>query len=144
MSRDDFEYPDRAGYPDGSGFLDEGTALRPEDGGSIGFRAPSADAETEIVVRDDRDASEYQALIGNRMVGLIRYARLDGSPVLLRATFVEPGQRGLGIATALIARVLDDLRDRGEPFAVECPQVRAYLNTHRGYDHLVVSTPAPN
>ncbi len=143
MPRDTFEYPDRAGYPDGTGFLDEGTALRPGDGGSLEFWRPSAEADTEIVVRDDRDTSEYQAFIGNRVVGLIRYARRDGSPVLLRATFVEPGQRGLGVATALIARVLDELRDREEPFEVECPQIRAYLQAHPEYRDLVVPSPQP-
>ena len=138
MTRGDTEYPDRAGYPDGTGFLDEGTALRAGDGGSLEFRLPSADAETEIVVRDNAPASEYQALIGNRVVGLIRYRRPDAGPVVLEQTFVEPVQRGLGIASALIARVLDGFRDRGERFAVECRQVGAYLLAHPEYADLVV------
>ena len=143
MSRSDIEYPDRAGYPDGNGFLDEGTALRQDDGGSLEFTTPSADAATEIVVRDDQDASEFQAVIGNRVVGIIKYVRLGNSPVLLKATFVEPGQRGLGISSALIAHVLDGFRNRGQRFAVECRQIRAYLNAHPQYADLEVHDGRP-
>ncbi|MFC0681041.1 GNAT family N-acetyltransferase [Lysobacter korlensis] len=143
MARDAFEYPDVAGYPDGSGFLDQGTALSPEDGGSLEYTTPSAEAETEFVVRDDVAAFEFQALIGRRVVGLIRYAGRDSGPLVLRSTFVEPVQRGRGIATALIAHVLDDLRDRGQRVAVECGQIRGFIDAHPEYRDLVVPASPP-
>lgn len=144
MPRNEFEYLDVAGYPDGSGFLDQGTALTAVDGGSLEFTTPSAEAETEFVVRDDATAHEFQAFIGRHVVGVIRYAiSMDGGPMVLRSTFVEPVQRGLGIATALIAHVLDDLRDRGQLVTVECRQIRDFIDEHREYRALLAPSAPP-
>jgi len=139
MSRDSFEYPDTAGYPDGTGFLDEGTAEQVTRGaGSAEFVTPSAEAPDDLRVIDVPDAEEYRAIIGDREVGVIRYSRADGAPTVLQSTFVDPELRGQGIATAFIVHVLDELRQRGESIVVECPMIRRYIAAHGEYADIVV------
>jgi len=133
MSRDSIEYPDAAGYPDGMGFLDEGTAAAGDGGGSAELVEPSADSDFELRVLDDPATEEYRALIGDREVGVIRYARLGGSPTVLRSTYVDPQLRGYGIGTAFIAHVLDARRETGEKVVVECPMIRHFLEQHPEY-----------
>ncbi len=133
MSPDRIEYPDAAGYPDGMGFLDEGTAAAGEGAGSSEFVLPSADSDVELRVLDDPATEEYRALIGDREVGVIRYAHLHGSPTVLRSTYVDPQLRGYGIGTAFIAHVLDARRDAGEKVIVECPMIRGFIDQHPEY-----------
>lgn len=132
-SRDGLEYPDAAGYPDGMGFLDEGTAATGEGAGSAEFVMPSTDSDLELRVLDDTETEEYRALIGDREVGVIRYARLGGSPTVLRSTYVDPQLRGYGIGTAFIAHVLDARRETGEKVVVECPMIRGFIRQHPEY-----------
>lgn len=132
MSREN-EYPDAAGYPDGMGFLDEGTAATGDGGGSSEFVVPSADSDVELRVLDDTATEEYHALIGDREVGVIRYSRLGGSPTVLRSTYVDPQLRGYGIGTAFIAHVLDARRESGEKVVVECPMIRHFIDLHPEY-----------
>ena len=139
MSRDSFEYPDTAGYPDGMGFLDEGTARQLAEGsGSAEFVTPSADAPGDLRIVDIAEAGEYRAVVGDREVGVIRYTRGDGPPTVLHSTFVDPELRGFGIATAFIVHVLDERRARGETVVVECPVIRRYLEHHSEYADIVV------
>lgn len=139
MSRDDLEYPDTAGYPDGTGFLDEGTAREVTEGaGSAEFVTPSAEAPSDLRIVDDPGTEEYRAVIGDREVGVIRYARLEGSPTVLRSTYVDPELRGFGIATAFIVHVLDERRERGEQVVVECPVIRRFVEEHAEYADVVV------
>lgn len=56
--REPIEYPDEAGYPDGTGFLDEGTAphdTAPE-AASTDDTAPSLDAVAAFADTDEEDA----------------------------------------------------------------------------------------
>ncbi|WP_157981578.1 GNAT family N-acetyltransferase [Protaetiibacter intestinalis] len=139
MSADSFEYPDAAGYPDGMGFLDEGTTPgRAPSVGSAQFLTPSAEADVDLRVVDDSATEEYHAVIGDREVGVIRYSRLSGSPTVLRSTYVDPQLRGLGIGTAFVAHVLDERRERGERVIVQCPMIRAFVESHREYADVVV------
>lgn len=137
------EYPDEAGYPDGKGFLDEGTA--PAGGAATGDDAlqddiqqdpPSADAEGEVGVRRDEERDAYVADVDGKTVATLTYRR-DGERLVLVDTVVLPSMRGRGIAAALIADTLDDIRDRGERIAVECPVVRDYISHNAEYAELV-------
>ncbi len=138
MPRESFEYPDTAGYPDGTGFLDEGTASELAAAGSVEFLTPSAEAEVDLRVLDDTVTEEYRAIIGDREVGVIRYAHLGEGPTVLRSTYVDPQLRGFGIGTAFIAHVLDDRVARGERVIVECPMIRRFVETHGEYADVVV------
>lgn len=135
-----FEYPDTAGYPDGTGFLDEGTAgtqtlastadaLRDAD-------RPSADADSEVRVRRDDGTRQYNATMGGRAVGDIRYDEVEGRVVVLSTTVV-PEFRGRGLGEELIAYALDDIRERGMHVTVYCPLVTTFLTNNRQFSDLI-------
>jgi predicted GNAT family acetyltransferase len=133
------EYPDAAGYPDGTGWLDEGTAAVVDEVTADALRVadrPSADADADIEVHR-RDAEHvYAAVIEGIDVASLRFDEVEDRVVLV-ATSVVPGFRGRGIAANLIADVLDDLRDRGRPITVRCPAVAAFLRGNPEYADLV-------
>ena len=131
MSRDSVRYRDIAGYPDGMGFLDQGTAAR-EFMASAAFSAPSAESDDELSVVIDEARSEYRAMLGDQPIGVIRFASTGGETTL-RSTYVDPALRGRGIATSFIAHVLDDRRAAGERLVVECPLIRNYIALHPEY-----------
>jgi uncharacterized protein len=84
MRPERFEYPDNAGYPDGTGFLDEGTASFAAES-LLGDEpdVPSVDVADDIVV--DVEASAYRAMRAGQEVAVMRVAR-DGTTVTLRTT----------------------------------------------------------
>ena len=134
-----FEYPDAAGYPDGAGFLDEGTAALVDEVMADALRQvdrPSADADAEVEVHRRDDEHAYVATIEGRDIASLTFDEVDGRIVLI-TTKVLPDFRGRGLATDLIADVLDDLRDRGMPLTVRCPVVKAFMEGNRQYADLL-------
>ena len=128
-----FEYADRAGYPDGSGTLDEGTAALVDEVTADALRdvdTPSEDAEAEIEVHRYDDPGVFAATLAGREIATVRFD-VDGDRITLITTTVEPEFRGRGIATELIADVLDDLRDAGTQLTVLCPVVTAFIDCAR-------------
>lgn len=137
------EYSDEAGYPDGKGFLDEGTASADEADTresalqeDIQQDPPSSEAEAEVGVRRDEERDAYVADVDGATVATLTY-RHDGDRIVLVDTVVLPSMRGRGIAAALIGDTLDDIRDRGERIAVECPVVADYIARNPEYAELV-------
>ena len=124
-----FEYPDEAGYPDGAGFLDEGTAALVDEVVADAVRdvdRPSTDSETEIDVHRDDERGVYLASMGELEVANLRFDETDGR-VAVHTMTVAPEFRGRGIATALIADALDDIRARGQHVTVYSPVVVAFI-----------------
>ena len=75
-----YEYPDAAGYPDGAGTLDEGTAALVDEVTADALRdvdTPSEDADAEIAVHRHDDRGVYAATLGGREIATVRYD-LDG------------------------------------------------------------------
>jgi predicted GNAT family acetyltransferase len=135
-----FEYPDRSGYPDGAGVLDEGTVALIDEVTAQALRSvdrPSADADAEVAVHRIAERQVYAATIDGREVASLRYATGDGTVVVLTTT-VDADFRGRGIATALIADALDDLRRTGESLIVRCQVVAAFIETNPQYADLAV------
>ena len=134
-----YEYPDSAGYPDGAGFLDEGTKALRND--SIpdphrDFDLPSADAESEVAVHRDDVEQIYAATIQERAVASIRFEQVDDRVIVLK-TSVVPEFRGRGIAGELIADALDDIRGRGLHVTVFCPLVAAFISQNQQFADLI-------
>lgn len=133
------EYPDAAGYPDGTGFLEEGTAALVDEvtaGAVRDVDRPSADAASEIEVHRRDDEHVYAATIDGIELASIRYDEVDGRIVVL-TTAVVPEFRGRGIAADLIADTLDDLRERGRRITVLCPVVAAFIVGNPQYANLL-------
>lgn len=134
-----FEYPDSAGYPDGTGTLDEGAKALLEDETKDALRSvdrPSVDADTEITVHHDQNTHIYTAMTRGRELASLRYREVAGRIVVLTTT-VNPEFRGRGIATELIASALDDIRKRGMLVSVYCPLVASFMNGNQQYADLV-------
>lgn len=134
-----FEYPDAAGYPDGRGVLDEGTAQLVDEVTASAVRGvdePSADSDVEIVVRRVEDRGVFSATIDGREVANVRY-QSEGDRIIVLTTTVLPEFRGRGIATALIADALDDIREDGLGLVVHCPVVAAFIGSNSQYADLV-------
>ena len=134
-----YEFPDAAGYPDGSGFLDEGTAMLLTD--SDPHQAndpalPSNDGGAEVELHRDDVQRRYVATVGAREVGNIRYDEVDGRVVVVK-TSVLPTFRGRGIATELIAYALRDIRVRGMRITVYCPLVAAFIEGNQQFADLI-------
>jgi predicted GNAT family acetyltransferase len=119
------EYPDEAGYPDGMGFLDEGTKQHAE---------PTSDYEIEVF-KDDT-LHKYNAVLGEYDVGSLTYDYVGGRIVLLQTVVINTF-RHHGIATELISRVLDDIRSTGRKITIICPIVREFIDLHPEYEGLV-------
>ncbi|UOQ87761.1 N-acetyltransferase [Agromyces endophyticus] len=135
------EYPDSAGYPDGNGFLDEGTVAVVDEATTRDVREvdrPSADADSEVRVLHHADQQVYAAIISGRQIATFRYD-VVGDRIIVLTTTVAPEFRGRGIAADLIADALDDLRERGLPLTVRCPVVAAFIARNPQYADLVVT-----
>ena len=133
------EYPDAAGYPDGHGFLDEGTARLVDEVTSGEVRdldLPSTDADDEVAVLHRADEQRFVAMLGDREIAAMFYHDKGGRYVIYH-TYVEPAFRGRGIAADFIADVLDDIREMGMPITPVCPVVAAFIASDSRYADLV-------
>ncbi|MFF1876658.1 GNAT family N-acetyltransferase [Leifsonia sp. NPDC058230] len=130
--RDDFEYPDEAGYPDGVGTLSQDQAVLIDEVTDD----PHAPAFEFAVVNDEKTSS-YSAIVGDTEIAGLPYNVAGDDRLVLLATSVFPEFRQQGIATELIRRVLDDVRAHGKTVTVMCPIVRAFIERNPEYLDLV-------
>jgi predicted GNAT family acetyltransferase len=93
----------------------------------------------EPTVRDDPEASRYEIVDGDRVLGVAAYER-RGDTVVFTHTEVDPdaGQSGLG--GTLVRGALDDVRARGGSVIPQCPFVRGWIERHREYADLVAES----
>lgn len=127
-TRNSDEYPDEAGYPDGAGFLSEDQHALVDEVGAPQPDQPGID----FYIVDNESTSTYEAISGDTLLGGITYER-QGDTVTLLATSVYPEFRHQGVSSALIRRVLDQLRSQGERIVPACPVVRAFIRNHPEY-----------
>jgi hypothetical protein len=93
----------------------------------------------DVVEVADRRRFEARAADGT-VVGRADYERM-GSVLAFTHTEVEPELEGQGIASALVAGALDQVRDSGRTVIAYCPYVRAWLRRHPDYQDLVAASP---
>ncbi len=128
--RYEFEYPDEAGYPDGVGTLTQDQKVLIDE--VIDQEKPAFDFG---VVNNEEDGI-YEAFVGDRSIGGVSYT-LTTNRIVLRSAAVYPEFRHQGVATELIRRVLDDLRNHGRTVTNMCPIVRTFIEKHPEYAELV-------
>jgi uncharacterized protein len=83
-------------------------------------------------VRDNPDELRYEAWVGDRLAGTIRYT-LDGDTITLVHTEVEPEFEGHGVGNELVRQALDTERARGRKVRPLCPFVAAFIRRHPDY-----------
>lgn len=128
-----YEYPDEAGYPDGTGTLSQDqVVLIDELAGD-----PHAPAfEFEVV--NEPETGTYDAIVGDREIGSLTYDVVNGEDrLVLLATSVFPEFRNQGIASELIRRVLDDIRAHDMTVTILCPIVHTFIERNPEYADLV-------
>jgi predicted GNAT family acetyltransferase len=133
MATADFEYPDEAGYPDGVGTLTQDQVVL------IGEVRDDHSPTITFFVSRNEPIETYEAISGDTIIGGLTYNVADANRLVLVAAAVFPEYRGQGVATELIRRVLDDIRDRGNTVTVQCPIVRAFIDRNPEYNDLVDS-----
>ncbi|HEX7835204.1 MAG TPA: GNAT family N-acetyltransferase, partial [Pseudolysinimonas sp.] len=86
----------------------------------------------------DAERGRYRALLGTRQVAVM-HAKADDGVVAITAVIVDPTLRGRGLATDLIAHVLDELRAAGSKVIPACPEVVRFIEHHPDYADLVAA-----
>jgi predicted GNAT family acetyltransferase len=129
-SHPDFEYPDEAGYPDGTGTLTQDQVVL------IDEVAARQSAPAHLYFENDEKTGTFEALIGDTEVGNLPY-NVAGDRLVLLATSVFPEFRNQGIATELIRHVLDEVRAQGKTVTIFCPIVRTFIEHNPEYADLV-------
>jgi len=135
VERYSFEYPDEAGYPDGTGFLSEDQKTLIDQVTDAG--QDSSDIPFSVV--EDTAAGAYRAVTGDTAVGEITFTT-DGDRVTLVSTRVLDEFTQHGVATELIRRVLDLIADQGRTVTIRCPIVRTFIDRNPQYEALVDTT----
>lgn len=130
-ARFQFEYPDDAAYPDGTGALtqDQKTLID-----QVLDTEEKPDFDFFLV--NDKENGIYKAIVGDTEIGGITYS-LTGDRVVLLAAFVFPEFRNQGFATEMIRQVLDDVRAQEKTTTIICPIVRTFIDSHPQYQDLV-------
>jgi predicted GNAT family acetyltransferase len=86
----------------------------------------------EISVRNNAAASQYEAVLHGKVVGLAAY-RLSGNRVIFTHTEVDPELGGRGVGATLAKHALDDVVAAGKTITPRCPFIAAYLRKHPSY-----------
>jgi quinol monooxygenase YgiN/predicted GNAT family acetyltransferase len=125
-------------FPDARGQASGGAATG--DAAPATAAAGSADAAhagpPNLVVRDNPESQTYDALVGDEIAGTMLYEH-EGPRLVLTHTAVQNRFQHQGIATALIAAALDDIRAKGTKITILCPLVNHFIDDHPQYADLI-------
>jgi uncharacterized protein len=91
---------------------------------------------TDITVRNNTESGSYDAMLGERVVGMIVYER-RGSRMIFRYTIVEPEFRRHGVGTTLVRAALDDLLANGMALTNYCGFTADFITGNPSYAGLL-------
>ena len=91
---------------------------------------------SEVTVRNNPEASRYEALLDGEVVGLADY-RLSGQTMEITHTETDAGHQGRGIAGQVVRTALDDAREKGLSVIPTCPYVENWISEHPDYQDLL-------
>jgi predicted GNAT family acetyltransferase len=80
------------------------------------------ESSRELDVINDAERGRWIAALGAEAIGELTY-RFVGGKVVLLSTWVNPAYRNHRVATELVARVLDEIRETGKKITIICPVV---------------------
>ena len=90
----------------------------------------------ELDVINDAEHGRWVAALGADAIGELPY-RFVGGRVVLLSTWVDPAYRRNRVATELVARVLDEIRESGKKITVICPVVGEFIARNPQYLDLI-------
>lgn len=132
---------DQLQFSDYGEWLDEGTAalvdtIAEDARAQEAASRPVRGSDYELDITHDADLAVYRAWLNSDEVAILTY-KIVGHRFVLLSTSVVPAFRKHGIATELIAHVLDDVRGSGRTVTVICPAVREFVDHHPQYQDLL-------
>lgn len=83
----------------------------------------------ELTIVDNANVRRYEARLGEDLAGWVDYGRVRDRLVAIH-TEVLPEFGGRGIASALVRRVLDDVRAAGGTITPRCPFFVSHFERH--------------
>ena len=90
----------------------------------------------DMDVINDSERGRWIALLGTEAIGELTY-RFVGGRVVLLSTWVNHAYRNRRVATELIHRVLDEIRDTGKKITIICPVVGEFIGRNPEYLDLI-------
>jgi predicted GNAT family acetyltransferase len=90
----------------------------------------------ELDVTNDTEHGRWIATIGADAIAELTY-RFVGGRVVLLYTWVDPVYRRHRVATELVARVLDEIRESGKKITIICPVVGEFIARNPEYLDLI-------
>jgi predicted GNAT family acetyltransferase len=91
---------------------------------------------SEVNVINNAERGRWIAALGAEELGELTY-RFVGGRVVLLSTWVTPAYRDHGVATELVARALDEIRESGKTITVICPFVGEFIARNPEYLDLI-------
>jgi predicted GNAT family acetyltransferase len=88
------------------------------------------------VITDNTEQHRYEIRVDGELAGFVQYRRRTGLIALIH-TEIDQRFEGRGLASQLIAGVLDEARAAGVSVLPFCPFVNSYIERHREYVELV-------
>jgi uncharacterized protein len=88
------------------------------------------------VITDNPDQHRYEIRVSDELAGFVQYRRREGLIALIH-TEIDSRFEGRGLASQLIAGVLDEARAGSVRVLPFCPFVNGYISRHRSYVDLV-------
>jgi predicted GNAT family acetyltransferase len=88
------------------------------------------------VIVDDPEQHRYEIRVSDELAGFVQYRRREGLIALIH-TEIETRFEGQGLASQLIAGVLDEARAAGVWVLPFCPFVNGYISRNPSYTDLV-------
>jgi uncharacterized protein len=90
----------------------------------------------EPTVRNDAEASRYEIVEGDRVLGIAAYHH-RGDTLVFTHTEVDKDSGHSGLGSTLVRAALDDVRSQGRKIVPLCPFVRGWIDRHPDYADLV-------
>ena len=90
----------------------------------------------ELDVINDTERGRWIAALGAEAIGELTY-RFVGGRVVLLSTWVSHAYRNHRVATELVARVLDEIRESGKKITIICPVVGEFIARNPEYLDLI-------
>ncbi|MBT2521373.1 GNAT family N-acetyltransferase [Arthrobacter sp. ISL-28] len=90
----------------------------------------------ELDVINDTERGRWIAALGAEAIGELTY-RFVGGRVVLLSTWVNHAYRNHRVATELVARVLDEIRESGKKITIICPVVGEFIARNLEYLGLI-------
>ncbi|MFJ8782362.1 GNAT family N-acetyltransferase [Streptomyces sp. NPDC102476] len=101
-----------------------------------GSRLSEVESSWELEVLNDAEHGRWVAALGPEAIGELSY-RFVGGRVVLLTTWVDPAYRNHRVATELVSRVLDEIRETGKKITIICPVVGEFIERNPEFADLI-------